>query len=74
MVVDVRVTHPLPTFAVAAAAWATGVFAEAQDAIKRDERGHTGTGALFLPLPHETHARSGAPAFALLHAISEFVV
>lgn len=70
VVVDVFVTHPLASFAVAAAALSTGAFTEAKDAIKRDKRGRTGTGR-FVPLSHETHARAGPPAFALLHELAD---
>ena len=73
MVVDVCVTHPLASCAVAAAAWGTGVSAEAKDALKRDKYGRTGTGACrFVPLFHETYGRAGPPAFALLHELAEF--
>ena len=51
VVVDACVTHPLASSAVAAAAWGTGVSAEAKDALKRDQYGRTGAGACrFVPL------------------------
>ena len=53
--VDVCVTHPLGSSAVAAGSWGTGVSAEAKDALKRDKYVRTGTGACrFAPLSHET--------------------
>ena len=71
--VDVCVTHPLASSAVAAAAWGTGVSAKAKDALKRDKYGRTGTGACrFVPLSHESYGRAGPPAFALLHELAEF--
>ena len=69
------VTHPLASSAVAAAAWETGVSAEAKDTLKRDKYGRTlaGTGACrFVPLSHETYGRAGPPAFALLNELAEF--
>ena len=72
-VVDVCVTHPLASSAVAAAAWGTGVSADAKDALKRHKYGRTGTGACrFVPLSHETYGRVGLPAFALLQNRAEF--
>ena len=48
--VDVCVTHPLESSAVAAAALGTGVSAEAKDALKRGKYGRTGSGACrFVP-------------------------
>ena len=71
--VDVCVTHPLASSAVAAAAWGTGMSAKAKDALKRDKYGRTGTGACrFVPLSHETYGRAGLPAFALLRELAEF--
>ena len=71
--VDVCVTHPLASSAVAAAAWGTGVSAEGRHALKRDMYGRTCTGACrFVPLSHETYGRAGPPAFALLHEVAEF--
>ena len=71
--VDVCVTHPLASSAVATAAWGTGVSAKAKDALKRDKYGRTGTAACrFVPLSHETYGRAGPPAFALLHELAEF--
>ena len=50
--VDVCVTQPLASSAFAAAAWGTGVSAEAKDALKRHKYGRTGTGACrFVPCP-----------------------
>ena len=58
---------------VAAAAWGTGVSAEAKGALKRDKYGRTGTGACrFVPLSHETYGWAGPPAVALLHELAEF--
>ena len=72
VVVDVCVTHPLASFAVAAAAWGIGVSAEAKDALKRDKYGHTGIGLChFVRLSHETYGRAGPPTFALLHELAE---
>ena len=72
VVVDVCVTHPLASSAVAAAAWGTGVSAEAKDALKRDKCGRTGTGACrFVPVSHVTYGRAGPPAFALLHELAD---
>ena len=66
-------TQPLASSAVAAAAWGTRVSAEANDALKQDKYGRTGTGACyFVPLSHETHGRAGPPSFALLHELAEF--
>ena len=71
--VDVCVTHPHASSAVAAAAWGTRVSAKVKDALKRDKYGRTGTGACrFVPLSHETYGRAGPPAFALLHELAEF--
>ena len=73
VVVDVCVTHSLASSAVAAAAWGTGVSAEAKDTLKRDRYGRTGTGACrFVPLSHESYGRAGPPAFELLHELAEF--
>ena len=73
VLVDVCVTHPLASSAVAAAAWGTGESAESKDALKRDKYGRTGTGACrFVPLSHETYGRAGRPAFALLYELAEF--
>ena len=73
VVVDVCVTHPLASSAAAAAAWGTGVAAEAKDALKRDKYGRTGTGSCgFVPRFHETQVRAGPLAFALLHEVAEF--
>ena len=73
VVVDVCVTHPLASYAVAATAWCTGVSATAKDALKRDKYGRTGMGACrFVPLSHETYGRAGPPAVALLHELAEF--
>ena len=73
VVVDVCVTHPLASFAVAVAAWGTGVSSEAKDALKRDKYSHTCTVACrFVPLSHETYGRAGPPACALLHELAEF--
>ena len=70
---EMCVTHPLATSAVAAAAWGTGVSAEAKDALKRDKYGRSGTGECrFLSLSHESFGRAGTPAFALLHELAEF--
>ena len=70
---DVCVTHPLASSAVASAAWGTGVSSEAKDALKRDKYGRTGTGACrFVPLSHETYGRAGPPAVAHLYELSEF--
>ena len=70
---DVCVAHPLASSVVAAAAWGTGVFAEATDALKRDKYGRTGTGACCRgPLSHETYCRAGPAAFALLHELADF--
>ena len=72
VVVDVCVTHPLASSVVAAAAWGTGVSAEAKDTLKRDKYGRIGTGACcFVPLSHETYCRAGPPTFALLHEHAE---
>ena len=72
VVVDVCVTHPLASSAVAAAAWGTGVSAEAKDAFERGKYGRTGTGACrFVTLFHETYGRAGPPAFALLQELPE---
>ena len=61
------VTHRLASSAVAAAAWGTGVPAEAKNALKRDKHGRTGKGACrFVPLFHVTYGRVGPPVFALL--------
>ena len=71
---DVWVTLPLASSAVVAAAWGTGVPAEAKDVfkLKRDKYSRTGTGvSRFVPLSHETYVRDGAPAFALLHELAE---
>ena len=63
VVVDVCVTHPLASSAVAAAALGTG---------ERDKHGRTGTGTCrFVPMSHENYYRA-APAFALLHELAEF--
>ena len=71
--VDVCVTHPLASSAVAAAAWGTGVSAEAKDALKRDQYGRTDKGACrFFPLFHETYGLAGPPAFVLPHELAEF--
>ena len=51
MVVDVCVTHPLASSAVAAAAWGTGVSTEAKDVLKWDKYGRAGP--LALALLHE---------------------
>ena len=73
VVVDVCVTHPLASSAVAAAAWGAGVSAKANDALKQDKYGGTGTGACrVVPLSHETYGWAEPPAFALLHELSEF--
>ena len=73
MVVDVCVTHPLASSAVAAAAWVTGVSAKAKDALRRGKYGRTGTGACrFVSLSHETYGRAGPPACTLLHELAEF--
>ena len=73
VVVDVCVTHPISSSAIATAAWGTGVSAKAKDALKRGKYGRTGTGACrFVPLSHETYGRAGCPAFALLHELAEF--
>ena len=73
VVVDVCVIHPLAFSAVAAAAWGTGVPAEAKDALKRDKCGRTGTGACrFVPLSHETYGRADPLAFAPLRELAEF--
>ena len=73
VVVDVCVTHPLASSAVAAVAWGTGVSAEAKDALKWDKYSRTGTCACrFVPLSHETYGRACPPAFALLHELAEF--
>ena len=66
-------THPHASSALAAAAWETGVSAEAKDALKRDKYGRTGTGACrFVPLSQEAYGRAGPPAFTLLHELAEF--
>ena len=68
VVVDVCVRQSLASSEVAAAAWGTGVSAEAKDALKRDQYGCTGTGTCrFVPLSHDTCGRAGPTAFALLH-------
>ena len=73
LVVDVCVTHPLSSSAVAAEAWGTGSSAEAKDALKRDKYGRTGTGVCrVVPLSHDTYGRAAPSAFALLHELVEF--
>ena len=68
-------THQLASSSVAAAAWGTGVSAEAKDALKRDKYGRTGTGACrFVPLSNDMYGRAGPPAFALVHELAEFAV
>ena len=58
VVVDVCVTHPRASSAVAAAAWAAGA-TESKDAMKREMYERTGTGASrFVPLSHETSGRA----------------
>ena len=66
-------TNLLAASAVKAAARDTGAPAKGKDLFKRDKYSRTGTGACrFDPLSHETFARAGPEASAVLNETAEF--
>ena len=66
--VDVCVTHPLASSAAAAAAWGSGVSAEAKDALKRDKYGRIGTGACPPPPPSRAQKQAVRPWLVIGHS------
>ena len=69
---DVCVTHLLASSELAAAAWGTGVSAEAKDALKRDKYGRAGMCVCRLvPLSYDMYGQAGPPVLSLLHEHAE---